>query len=139
MLYLYLIMWGLAVYGCWLSVRDWRGGPSLSTQHGHFLTLLLGQGAKTAGMAIVPIGSFMFVSLLSWGILFELSAQVDGDTAEVFSAIEDLLFVLILVLLALCVAVFLFMQPRFLVPPPLRGEHGYLVATWKGLRRKSNP
>lgn len=134
-LYIYLLVLGVCLVCDWLAFRDWRGGPFLGVDGSNALTVLFGPAAKAPSTAVLPVATYAMTAMMLSGVVSELAGSVHGVLLRFLTAAQPVVGTAVVVLLALTAGVFLFMQPRFLVPPPFRGRPGYVAALWKRLRR----
>lgn len=123
----------IVVGSCWLSVRMWRGRSVRGVEVSDFDVMMLGETAKDGGAASFPAGNFALAFGLAWALLDHFFYPYGAAWLE---TLAHALIVISGVLLVCSITLLLFMQPWFLVPPTLRGRHGYVVASWRGLRAR---
>lgn len=134
-LYIYLLVLGVCLVCDWLAFRDWRGGPFLGVGGSNATTVSFGRAADVPSTAVLPVATYAMTAMMLSGVVSELAGSVHGALLHFLMAVQPVVDSAVVVLLALTTCVFLFMLPRFLVPPPFRGRPGYVAALWKRLRR----
>jgi len=109
--------------GLWRYMPEiWRGGAAY--ERGKRVLDFYGEPMATSVVSAFPIGSLFLVLLGALGLLLMIK---EADFAGLRSAAEVATIVavpVLLLLLLLFFAVFLFGQPRFLMPPHLRTHRG---------------
>lgn len=134
-LYIYLVAFGICLVGDWLAFRDWRGGPFLGVRGSNAGTVLFGRAAEASSTAVLPVATYAMTAMMLSGVISELAGVVHGALLHFLAAAQPVVDTAAVALLALSAGVFLFMQPRFLVPPPFRGRPAYVAALWKKLHK----
>ena len=136
MFYLAITLLACCLWGDWLAIRDWRGGPFLNQEGESSGGYMLGRPAEAASKAVLPISCFALTALSLDVFLVELEGRVPRSLADLTGSAEAFVAPAVPVLLVLAVSVFLFMRPRLLVPPQFRAQPGYVEASWRRLRKR---
>lgn len=129
-----LVFLPLMLASCYASLRLWRGRPLGADSEGSVYTFLGDGNARVGSSASYPALSLGMTSLALFYVLNHFADRLPEAWDAAVAFLLGCLAVTALALLVASVTVLLFMQPWFLVPPPLRGRHGYVFETWKRLR-----
>lgn len=129
-----LVFLPLMLASCYASLRLWRGRPLGADNEGSVYTFLGDGNARAGGAASYPALSLGMTSLALFYVLNYFADRLPDAWTAVVAFLMGCLAVTGLALLAASATVLLFMQPWFLVPPPLRGRHGYLAESLRRLR-----
>lgn len=135
MIYVSLLCLPFMVGACYLSIRLWRGRPVSGQDAVDPYTILFGGAAKDGSVAGLPATSFGMTALVVW---YVLDHYLHPYSSAAINAISTGLAVLGMILIVSSLCILLSMQPWFLVPPPVRGRHGLVVASWKAWRTGSH-
>lgn len=120
------------VVGVWFLIRSWRDGFSVYDSGGIF-TFILGKNARQGFDAGFPIGftiwglGLALIGLLACPELMGISWMWPDPVSALLGRLAQVLF-FGGALIGLSLLLFLF--PRFLVPPHLRDERGWIREWW---------
>lgn len=112
--------------GCYGTYQIWRTDEDEAERP-------LGKTIGSAGYqaSLLPSGVMIGLALVAI-----IAGQIMDFSRMPGSAIASTLFALILACPALAIFLFLFLRPRFLVPPRLRAQHGWVRAVLDSRRER---
>lgn len=116
------------IAGCYGTYQVWRKDVD--------------DAGRPLGTTIGPAGyqSSLLPALVMFGLgmLAIIAGQVWDFSKMPGSAIASAIFAMILVCMALAASLFLFLRPRFLVPPRLRTERGWVRSSVYARRERQS-
>lgn len=123
----------LSCNSAWATWRVWHGKDASAGAGG-----IVGKsGAAPYNAMLTPLAPAMFlltaamVSLLVW-------PAVTDEMPSIVRALAGYAALIAVLLIFLSIFVFLFMRPKFIIPPHLHGERGLVAALWHETRQSRN-
>jgi hypothetical protein len=120
----------------WLLVRQvWRGRRD-AYDGAPFVHALLGESGRHGFNAFVP-AIFVSATILYAAVVLEVVYDVVGEAGVAWHIAAGWAYLGSLLVVLVAFSLLLFMRPRFLAPPHLRGERGWATAAAESRRVRS--